>query len=129
MKPLGAIDGFAALSQPTRLAVLKLLVRAGPDGLPSGEIARVVDAPASTISTHLAILARAGLVSSRRDSRLIYYAADMGGISNLVSYLVEDCCEGHPEICAPIADVLARATCCAPPARRTIARSRKKATA
>lgn len=113
MKSKDAIDAFAALAQPTRLAVIKLLVRAGPEGMASGEIARVVEAPASTISTHLAVLARAGLVSSRRDSRLIYYAADMTGLSDLLGYLVEDCCEGHPEICAPLAKVVERAACCA----------------
>lgn len=114
MKSKDAIDAFAALAQPTRLAVIKLLVRAGPEGMASGEIARVVEAPPSTMSTHLAVLARAGLVSSRRDSRLIYYAADMTGLSDLLGYLVEDCCEGHPEICAPLAKVVERAACCAP---------------
>jgi ArsR family transcriptional regulator len=125
MESTSAIDGFAALAQPTRLAVLKHLVRAGPAGMPSGDIARLVDAPASTMSTHLAILARAGLVSSRRDSRLIYYAADMAGITGLISYLVEDCCEGRPEICAPIAAVVERAACCAP-ANQSRAPAKKK---
>jgi DNA-binding transcriptional ArsR family regulator len=114
-----AIEAFSALAQPTRLAVFKLLMRAGPEGMPSGEVARIVDAPASTMSTHLAILSRAGLVSSRRDSRQIYYAADISGITDLISYLVEDCCDGHPEICSPVAEIIERAACCPPQTKRS----------
>jgi DNA-binding transcriptional ArsR family regulator len=114
MESKTAIEAFSALAQPTRLAALKLLVRAGPNGVAAGEIARAVDAPASTMSAHLGALARAGLVVARRDSRMIYYAADMGGLAALVSYLIEDCCEGHPEICVPVAAAVQRASCCAP---------------
>lgn len=129
VKSIDAIDAFSALAQPTRLAVIKLLVRAGPEGMASGEIARVVEAPASTMSTHLAVLARSGLVSSRRDSRLIYYAADMTGLSDLLGYLIEDCCEGHPDICMPLAKVMERAGCCAPAnaAASSIQKKRRKA--
>ncbi|MGE0829874.1 MAG: ArsR/SmtB family transcription factor [Hyphomonadaceae bacterium] len=114
MESSAAIEAFAALAQPTRLAAVKLLVRAGPEGLSAGDIARALDAPASTMSTHLAVLARAGLIVSRRDSRNIIYAADMGGLSALLGYLIEDCCEGAPEICNPLAVIVERAACCAP---------------
>jgi len=120
MESTAAIDAFAALAQPTRLAVIKLLVWAGPQGMASGEIARAAGAPASTMSAHLAVLARAGLVTSRRDSRIIYYAVDMNGLSALLSYLVEDCCRGHPEICAPLVQSVQRAACCAPANTATI---------
>jgi DNA-binding transcriptional ArsR family regulator len=109
-----AINAFSALAQPTRLAVLKLLVRAGPNGVAAGDIARAVEAPASTMSTHLAVLARAGLITSRRESRTIYYATDMSSLSALISYLIEDCCEGHPDICAPVTATVQRVACCAP---------------
>ncbi|MGE3141785.1 MAG: ArsR/SmtB family transcription factor [Hyphomonadaceae bacterium] len=120
MESKAAIEAFSALAQPTRLAVIKLLVRAGPAGVAAGEIARAVQAPASTMSTHLAILARAGLVAARRESRAVIYTADMAGLSGLLGYLVEDCCEGHPDVCAPLAAAAIRgAACCAqaPPPR------------
>jgi DNA-binding transcriptional ArsR family regulator len=123
-----AIEAIGALAQPTRLTVFRLLVQAGPNGLPAGEIAEAAGVPASTMSSHLAILARAGLISARRDSRLIYYAADMDGFSSLLGYLIEDCCEGHPEICAPLEGVLARAAaCCAPSEQCAPSQSRKPA--
>jgi DNA-binding transcriptional ArsR family regulator len=125
MESKTAIEAFSALAQPTRLATLKLLVRAGPDGIAAGDIARAVDAPASTMSAHLTVLARAGLVTSRRESRLIYYTADMPRLSALISYLIEDCCEGHPEICTPVAAAVQRAACCAP-ARSTDTKARKE---
>jgi DNA-binding transcriptional ArsR family regulator len=121
-----AIEAFTALAQPTRLAVVKLLVRAGPEGMASGEIARVLEAPASTMSTHLAILSRAGLVSSRRDSRVICYGADMTGLSGLLGYLIDDCCKGHPDICAPLAKVMERAACSAAAKAPTLSAQKKQ---
>lgn len=102
-----ALAAFSALAQPTRLAILKLLVRAGGAGVPAGEIAHAVEAPASTISNHLAILERAGLIASRRESRSIIYSSDLSGISDLLAYLIEDCCNGRPEICSPLTSLLA----------------------
>lgn len=109
-----AIDAFAALSQPTRLATVKLLVRHWPDGLPAGEIAAAVGAAPSTMSTHFAILARAGLISSRRESRTIFYAAELEGVTRLIGFLVEDCCDGRPEICAPVTAALSAVSACCP---------------
>jgi ArsR family transcriptional regulator, arsenate/arsenite/antimonite-responsive transcriptional repressor len=117
MESKDAIDALSALAQPTRLAVLKLLVRAGEDGVAAGDIARRVAAPASTMSTHLGILSRAGLIRATRESRSIRYAVDMGGFSELLAFLVEDCCQGRPEICQPLSLVVDRAAaCCAEPA-------------
>jgi ArsR family transcriptional regulator len=104
-----AIEALSSLAHPGRLAVFRLLVRAGPGGVPAGAVARALDTPANTMSTHLAILTRAGLIRSRRESRSIIYSADYPQITALLGFLMEDCCQGRPEICAPIA---AMAACC-----------------
>ena len=106
-----AISALSALSQDSRLKVFRLLVRSGPVGLPAGEIARQLSVPSNTMSSHLAILSRAGLVTSRRESRSIFYAVDIEGTRQLLSFLVADCCGGRPEVCRPlIASALAE--CC-----------------
>lgn len=104
------IDAFGALAQPTRLDAFRLLVMHEPDGLPVGEIARGLNVPHNTLSTHLAILARAGLVNSERRSRLIVYRANLDAVQGLASFLLEDCCAGHPEVAAAFA---ATASSCA----------------
>ena len=97
-----AVEALSALAHEGRLAAFRLLVRAGDEGLPAGELARLLDVPANTLSTNLAILSRAGLVSSRREGRSIVYAANYAGMSSLISFLMKDCCEGRAEVCAPI---------------------------
>ena len=112
-----ATEAFGALAQDTRLAVFRLLVEAGAEGMPTGDIARCLGTPHNTMSTHLAILVRAGLVASRRESRSVIYAADYGGIRALIAFMVQDCCKGRPEACAPLIDAalaLAAARCCPP---------------
>jgi DNA-binding transcriptional ArsR family regulator len=104
----GAVEGLSALAHASRLAVFRLLVRAGPDGLPAGEIAREVGALPNTLSTHLTILGHAGLIGSRREGRSVIYSADYEGMRALLGFLVEDCCAGRPEICAPLASI----ACC-----------------
>jgi len=99
MKSIDAIDALSALAQETRLAIFRLLVREGPDGLAAGGIAERLGIPAPTLSFHLAQLSRAGLIAARREGRSILYAADYGGMNALLTYLTEDCCRGHPEIC------------------------------
>ena len=94
-----AIEALAGLAQEHRLRVFRLLVREGPLGLPAGEIALRLGVPPSTMSSHLAQLERAGLLRSRRDQRRIIYAVDLEGIRRLLAFLIEDCCQGHPEIC------------------------------
>jgi DNA-binding transcriptional ArsR family regulator len=94
-----AIMALAGLAQEHRLRVFRLLVREGPGGLPAGQIAERLGVPASTMSSHLAQLERAGLLRSRRDQRRIIYAVDLEGFRRLLAFLIEDCCQGHPEIC------------------------------
>jgi ArsR family transcriptional regulator len=101
-----ALDAFAALAQPTRLRVLRLLVEREPAGAPAGEIARLLDVPPNTMSTHLAHLGRAGLVSALRQGRSIVYRADLARVRDLAAYLVNDCCGGHPDLCGPLVATL-----------------------
>lgn len=99
MMPPDAVAALSALAQGHRLAVFRLLARAGAAGLPAGEIARDVGLLPNSLSTHLAILGHAGLIVSRRDGRQIIYSADFGRMRDLLAFLVDDCCEGRPEIC------------------------------
>lgn len=78
------------------------MVRAGHDGLAAGELARVLDVPHNTMSSHLNILTAAGLVQSRREGRSIIYRINFEGTRNLLSFLLEDCCQGRPQLCAKI---------------------------
>ena len=95
-----ALTGFAALSQETRLRIVRLLVRAGADGMAAGAIASALDSSAaSRISFHLNHLEQAGLVVNRREGRSIIYSAIFPTLSDLVSFLMRDCCEGHCEVC------------------------------
>ena len=98
------VEAFAALAQETRLRAFRLLLQQGPDGLPAGEIARQLGTPPNTMSTHLAILTRAGLIQARRESRQVFYAVELTGIRALVAFLVEDCCGGRPGAGAPLLD-------------------------
>jgi DNA-binding transcriptional ArsR family regulator len=94
-----AISALGALAQETRLAVFRLLVKACPDGVSAGDIADAVDATPSTLSHHLSLLERAGLVTSRRVGRMLFYATDYAGTRALLSFLMEDCCQGRAELC------------------------------
>lgn len=108
-----AILSFAALAQATRLDVFRLLVAHEPEGLPAGEIARRMAVPHNTLSSHLAILTRAGLIAPERQSRSIIYRARLDAVQALALWLVADCCGGRPEICAPL--VAAFSPCCSTP--------------
>lgn len=103
MESTDAIDRLAALAQPTRLEAFRLLVRAEPDGLAAGELARRLGAPANTLSAHLGVLSRAGLISAERQSRSIIYRAEPGQVGALADFLLRDCCQGRAELCAPAA--------------------------
>lgn len=96
-----ALDAFAALSQHTRLQMVRALVVAGPDGLAAGTIGETVGASSSSASFHLSNLERAGLIQSRREARSIVYSANYQGLAALVEFLMMDCCQGHPDVCAP----------------------------
>lgn len=97
-----AVEALSALAHGSRLAVFRLLVRAGPDGVAAGDIAREVGVIPSTLSSHLMILDHAGLIGSRREGRSVIYSADYDRMRDLLGFLVDDCCGGRPEICASI---------------------------
>lgn len=101
---------LAALAQPTRLDAFRLLVRHEPNGMAAGDIADTLAVPANTMSAHLGVLSRAGLITSKRVSRSIIYRVDLGRISNLVLFLLKDCCEGRADLCQPLLAQLA--PCC-----------------
>jgi ArsR family transcriptional regulator, arsenate/arsenite/antimonite-responsive transcriptional repressor len=90
---------LAALGQPTRLDIFRLLIRREPDGLAAGAIAEAVGCVHNTLSSHLSILARSGLIRGARAGRSIVYRADVEGMRALMAFLIDDCCDGHPEIC------------------------------
>jgi DNA-binding transcriptional ArsR family regulator len=111
MDDLQAIAALAALAQPTRLDTFRLLVSREPDGVPAGELARLMTVPQNTMSAHLAVLARAGLVVGERQSRSIIYRARLDRFRELALFLLKDCCGGRADLCAPlIADLV---PCCA----------------
>ncbi|MCP5278950.1 MAG: helix-turn-helix transcriptional regulator [Thiobacillus sp.] len=96
-----AVRALAALAQETRLAAYRVLVRAGEQGLPAGEIATELGVPPATLSFHLKELAHAGLVTSRNEGRFVIYAADYAVMTGLIGFLSEECCAGRPELCLP----------------------------
>lgn len=106
-----ALAAFAALAQEHRLRLVRALVTAGPDGMASGVLAEAVGVSAATVSHHLKELSHAGLVASRRDGRSIIYSAAYPALSELVAFLMRDCCQGHPEVCAPALAALAACNC------------------
>jgi DNA-binding transcriptional ArsR family regulator len=114
----GAIAALSALAHAGRLEVFRLLVRVGPEGLPAGEIARATASLPNTLSTNLGLLAGAGLARSRRDGRSVIYSAGYERMGELLAFLMEDCCAGNPQICAPLAAIADRAACCAQESRR-----------
>ena len=97
--PTYSLAALAALGQPTRLEIFRLLMRHEPDGLPAGSIAEAIGCPQNTLSSHLGILTRARLTYGTRVGRSIIYRADVKGMRALMEFLVSDCCEGHPQLC------------------------------
>lgn len=99
MENTAAVDAFAALAHERRLALFRLLVRAGKDGMAAGDIAGALRVPASTLSHHLSQLEHSGLIGSHRESRHIYYAVRVEAFRSLLDYIVNDCCDGSPDLC------------------------------
>src|SRR6185312_14446813 len=119
-----AISALSALAQPTRLVIFRLLIKHEPVGITAGVIAETIGAPHNTLSTHLAILVRAGLLRSTREGRTIIYRSNVEGMRVLIGFLVSDCCDGHPELCNLVAaDAVA---CCAAPPPKIAAHTPKK---
>jgi ArsR family transcriptional regulator, arsenate/arsenite/antimonite-responsive transcriptional repressor len=114
MEMPNAITALQALAQPARLTLFRLLVQAGPKGLAAGQIARHLNLPPSSLSTQLRLLAEGGLITCTRQGRSLIYAADMAGMARLLEWLMQDCCGGKPETCAP---VIAQIICACPKER------------
>lgn len=101
-----SLAALAALGQETRLDIFRLLVKAGAEGVPAGEIAERLGAVQNTVSTHLKVLTQAGLIRPDRRGRIVRYVADMTGFRDLLAYLMEDCCDGAPELCRPVIEAV-----------------------
>lgn len=103
MEESNAVDALHALAHATRLKAFRALVVAGPGGLAAAAIAEATGVPASTLSAHLSRLEHAGLVHSQRRSRQIFYSVQIEPVRRLLGYLIEDCCQGRPELCGGVA--------------------------
>jgi ArsR family transcriptional regulator len=110
-----ALAGLSALAHDGRLSIFRLLVKAGPDGVAAGDIARKLTTQPNTLSAQLLVLSNAGLVRARRQGRSIIYAVDFATMSDLLLFLTKDCCGGRAEICAPLAQTV---NACCPPKKR-----------
>lgn len=112
-----AVRRLSALAQDARLSLFRLLVTAGPDGMPAGEIARELKVQPNTLSAQLLILANARLVHARREGRSIIYAVNLDGIRDLLVFLTENCCRRSPAVCEPLAQIASK-VCCDPETKR-----------
>jgi DNA-binding transcriptional ArsR family regulator len=121
MESTDVILALSALAQQTRLDVFQRLVKHEPEGIAAGELARLAAVPQNTMSSHLAILQRAGLVTATRHSRSIVYRADLAAFQRMALYLLQDCCGGRAEICAPLIESL---TPCCPPKKKVRAKEK-----
>jgi len=106
MEKAAVLGALGALAQETRLDIFRLLVQRGPEGMPAGEIGARLRQPSTTMSFHLNQLRFAGLVSSRRQSRSIIYCANFRAMTDLLGYLMENCCGGRLELCSPTVTAL-----------------------
>ena len=118
-----AVIALGALAQDTRLSIFRLLVQAGPEGVPAGRIGEVLHVAPATLSFHLKELSHAGLASSRQEGRFIYYAADFERMAGLMTFLTQNCCQGMPQECLTVMET-ALGACCPPQAKRKPARRR-----
>lgn len=101
MKPAQVVKALAALAQPTRLAIYRLLVARGPEGMAAGQVAEKLKVSPATLSFHFKTLSHAGLLDSRQDGRFVYYAANFAVMNGMVAYLTENCCGGDVAACRP----------------------------
>lgn len=112
MEMIDAVAALSALAHEGRLAVFRMLVQTGHEGIAAGEIARRLDVPPNTLSSNLNILSHARLIAGRRDGRSIIYSARYKVMTELLGYLMQNCCAGNPEICAPLAALVLDSRCC-----------------
>ena len=101
MKPAEVVKALSALAQPTRLALYRLLVARGPDGMAAGQVSEKLKVSPATLSFHFRTLSHAGLIESRQEGRFIYYAANYTVMNDMLAYLTENCCGGDPDACKP----------------------------
>ena len=101
MKPAQVVKALSALAQPTRLAIYRLLVARGPEGMAAGQVAEKLKVSPATLSFHFRMLSHAGLLESRPDGRFVFYAANFKAMNDMLAYLTENCCGGNPEACKP----------------------------
>lgn len=94
-----AVDALTALAQESRLRIFRLLVEAGEEGVPAGEIGEELEVPAATLTFHLKGLIHGGMIDSRREGRSIIYSLRVEGMRDLLDFLTHDCCKGRPELC------------------------------
>ena len=111
MEPKEAVAALSALAHEPRLSVFRMLVTAGREGIAAGEIARRLEVLPNTLSANLTILSHAGLIESRREGRTIIYTARYGQMTELLEFLMQDCCAGQPDICSPLAELALRSRC------------------
>lgn len=121
METKAAVTALSALAQESRLAMFRLLVVAGPEGVPAGEIGAELSIPPATLSFHLKELTHAGLIESRREGRSIHYSLCVSAMQELLEFLVKDCCKGRPELCGA---AITTACCEKTPARKKTPRKR-----
>ena len=121
MEIKSAVTALTALAQETRLSVFRLLIERGPEGLPAGAVAEKLDVPPATLSFHLKELSRAGLVTSRQESRFVYYSANFEQMAALMTFLTQNCCRGMPQECLSVVET-ALGRCCVPsqPKRKSL---------
>lgn len=117
MKIKEAVAALGSLAQETRLATYRLLVEAGPEGMPAGQIAEVLNVAPAALSFHLKELSHAKLVSSRPEGRFIYYSADFERMAALMTYMTQNCCRGMPQECLTVMET-ALSECCSPISKR-----------
>jgi len=99
MKPAQVVKALSALAQPTRLALYRLLVARGPEGMAAGEVAGKLKVSPATLSFHFKTLSHAGLIESRQDGRFVYYAANYAVMNDMLAYMTENCCGGNADAC------------------------------
>jgi DNA-binding transcriptional ArsR family regulator len=121
MNTQNAVQSLAALAQETRLSIFRMLVEAGPNGMPAGRIGEQLAVPSATLSFHLKELTHAGLTSSRQEGRFIFYSADFEQMAALMSFLTQNCCQGMPQECLTVMET-ALGGCCAPQNKRKLKR-------
>jgi DNA-binding transcriptional ArsR family regulator len=119
-----AVSALGALAQETRLAIFRLLIAAGTEGVAAGRIGEELDVPGATLSFHLKELARVGLLTSRQERQFIYYSVDFERMAELMTFLTENCCQGMPQKCLSVVET-ALGSCCAPVTAKPKAKRRK----